>query len=280
MTSVQTYKRPSSVEEAWSLLNEKGKSAKLVGGGIDVALSISPEITTLIDVTLLPHRSIQMRDGDLVLGAGVTLTEMLESPAVASYLDGIVVSMLRQVASPLLRNVATVAGALASTHPWSDVITLFLALDAQVNRYDGQMKTAPLEELLKQRGTMDRAIITEVILPAVAKPTYASFEAFVRTEFDVAMLNCSCRLTIDGGTCSDSRVVVGGTPDIGQRVKTVEDALNGKTLTAEAIEAMAELASESVPARDDMRASADYRRVLAAAGVRRCLHRIVQRAGE
>jgi putative selenate reductase FAD-binding subunit len=280
VTNVQTYQRPSSIEEAWSLLNEKGKSAKLVGGGIDVALFISPEITTLIDLTLLPHRSIQMRDGDLVLGAGVTLTEMLESPVVASYLDGIVVSMLRQVASPLLRNVATVAGALASTHPWSDVITLFLALDARVTRYDGQMKTVPLEELLKQRGTIDRAIMTEIVLPAAANPTYASFEAFVRTEFDVAMLNCACRLTVDGGTCSDSRVVVGGTPDIGQRVKTVEDALNGKTLTAEGIEAMAELAAESVPARDDVRASADYRRVLAAAGIRRCLHRIVQRAGE
>ena len=36
VTNVQTYQRPTSVEEAWRMLNEGGKSAKLVGGGVDV----------------------------------------------------------------------------------------------------------------------------------------------------------------------------------------------------------------------------------------------------
>ncbi len=280
MTSVQTYHRPSSIEEAWSLLSENGERAKLVGGGIDVALFAPQEVTTLIDLTLLDHRSIEMREGELVLGAGVTLTEMLESPVVSSYLDGIVERMLRQVASPLQRNMATLGGSLASTHPWSDVTTLFLALDARVTQYTGQEQTTTLEELMEHRGTIDRAIITKVILPATVNHTYASFEAFIRTEFDVAMLNCACRLTVEGEACRDSRVVFGGTPGIGHRINTVEDAMNGKGLTADAIEAAAELAAEAIPARDDVRASADYRRVLAGVGIRRCLHRIVQRVGE
>lgn len=280
MTSVQTYQRPSSIEEAWSLLSENGKSAKLVGGGVDIALFTPPEVTTLIDLTLLSHRSIEMRDGELILGAGVTLTEMLESPVVNSYLDGIVGRMLRQVASPLLRNVATIGGSLASTHPWSDVITLFLALDARVTQYAGKEQTTTLEDLMEQRGIIDRAIITTVTLPVAANRTYASFETFVRTEFDVGMLNCACRLTLGDEGCSDSRIVFGGTPDIGHRISTVEDALHGKALTADVIEAAAELAAGAIPARDDVRASADYRRVLAGAGVRRCLHRIVQRVGE
>jgi len=280
VTSVQTYQRPSSIEEAWSLLSENGKSAKLVGGGVDVALFTPPGVTTLIDLTLLPHRSIEMRAGDLVIGAGVTLTEMLESSIIADYLGGVLERMVRQVASPLLRNAATMGGALASTHPWSDVITLFLALDAQVTQYAGQMKTVSLESLMEERGTIDRAIITKVTLPALASRTYASFEAFVRTEFDVGMLNCACRLTIEADACSDVRIVFGGTPGIGQRIGAVEDALNGKALTDDVIEAAAELAAGAIPARDDVRASGDYRRVLARAGVRRCLHRIVQRAGE
>lgn len=280
MTSVQTYQRPSSIEEAWSLLAEKGKSAKLVGGGVDVALFVPPEITTLIDLSLLPYRSIQMRDGNLVLGAGVTLTEILESPIVGDYLNGTIVQMMRQVASPLLRNAATIAGSLASMHPWSDIITLFLALDAQVTQYAGQLTTTSLEELMAQRGTIDRAIITEVTLPAPAAGTAASFQEFVRAAIDVSMLNCACRVVLDNGNCSDVRIVFGGTPDIGQRVTAVEDALTGKQLKPAVIESVAKLAGESIPARDDMRASADYRRVLAAAGVRRCLHRIVQRAGE
>jgi CO/xanthine dehydrogenase FAD-binding subunit len=279
VTNVQTYHRPSSLKDAWSLLSEKGKSAKLVGGGIDVALFAPPEVTTLIDLTELSQRSIELREGALVLGAGVTLTEMLESDVVADYLNGIVVHMLRQVASPLLRNVATLGGTLASTHPWSDVITLFLALDARVTQYAGEERTSSLADLLERRGTMDRAIITEVVLPAVATGTYASYEGFVRTEFDIAMLNCACRLTLNG-SCSDVHIVFGGTPDIGHRAVAVEDALAGKTLSSEAIDAAAVIASESIPARDDVRASADYRRVLAGAGVRRCCQRIAQRVGE
>lgn len=280
MTSVQTYQRPSSIEEAWRMLSEGGKSAKLVGGGVDVALFAPPRISTLIDLALIANRTVEFRDDELVIGAGVTLTELLKSPLAEEYLDGILVRMLRKVASPLLRNAATVGGALASTHPWSDVITLFLALDARVTQYVGQLKTTSLDELLEQRGIMDRAIITEVILPVPAKRTFAGFEDFVRTGFDVGMLNCACRLTIKDNVCKDVRIVLGGTPDIGHRLEVVESALNDARLDPATIESAAELSAEVMPARDDVRASADYRRVLAAAGVRRCLMRIVQRLGE
>lgn len=280
MTNVQTYQRPTSVEEAWGLLKEGGKSAKLLGGGVDVALFAPPRISTLIDLGLIANRTIEFRDDELVIGAGVTLTQLLESPLAKEYLDEILVKMLRQVASPLLRNAATVGGALASTHPWSDVITLFLALDARVTQYAGQLKTTSLDELLEQRGIMDRAIITEVILPVQAKRTFASFEDFVRTGFDVGMLNCACRLTIDENVCGDVRIVLGGTPDIGHRLEAVENALTGVSLDHAVIESAAALAGEAIPARDDLRASAEYRRILAAAGVRRCLMRIAQRLGE
>lgn len=280
MTSVQTYQRPSSVEEAWSLLDEGGKNAMLIGGGVDVGLFSPPEIHTLIDLTRLPYQSIDLNDNGLVIGAGVTLTEMLESRWVADTLDGVVVTMLRQVASPLLRNAATVGGAVASTHPWSDVITLLLALDASVTRYAGQFETVSLAELLEQRGTIDRAIITEVILPVTGDRTFAGFEKFVRTGFDVGMLNCACRITAEDDGCQEVRIVFGGAPDIARRMEAVERALTGVKLDHAGIEAAAVLAAEVLPARDDVRASAEYRRILAATGVRRCLTRIAQRLGE
>lgn len=280
MTSVQTYQRPSTIEDAWRLLAEKGKSAKLVGGGVDVALFIPPEITTLIDLSLLPHRSIQMRDGNLVLGAGATLTEILESPIVSDYLDGIIVQVMRQVASPLLRNVATIGGSIASAHPWSDIIPLLLALDAQVTAYAGQSTTTSLEDLMTRRGTIDRAIITQIILPEPAAGTAVSFEQFVRAAIDVSMLNCACRAVVADGTCRDVRIVFGGMPGMAQRIAAVEEALTGKRLDPAVIASVAEVSGKAIPARDDVRASADYRRVLASAGIRRCLHRIMKRAGE
>lgn len=280
MTNVQAYQRPTSMEEAWRLLKEGGESAKLLGGGVDVALFAPPRVSTLIDVSMFVNRTIELRDDELVIGAGVTLTELLESPLTGDYSGGIVVEMLRQVASPLLRNAATVGGALAGTHPWSDVITLFLCLGARVTQYAGELRSVSLEELLEQRGMIDRSIITEVVLPVPVGRTFASFEKFIRTGFDVGMLNCACRLTISDSGCEGVRIVFGGTPDIGHRLEVVEKALTGKELDRAAIESAAELAAEVIPARDDLRASAGYRRTLAAAGVRRCLMRIAQRVGE
>ncbi|MCK5586815.1 FAD binding domain-containing protein, partial [Candidatus Bipolaricaulota bacterium] len=230
MTNVQSYQRPTSVEEAWSLLKEGGKSAKLVGGGVDVGLFAPPRISTLIDLALISNRTIELRNDGLVIGAGVTLTELLESPFTREYLGGIVIDMLRQVASPLLRNAATVGGALAGTHPWSDVITLFLSLGACVTQYEGELRSVSLEELLGQRGIIDRSIITEVVLPIPAERTFVSFEKFIRTGFDVGMLNCACRLTISDNGCEDVRIVFGGTPDIGHRLEVVEKALSGMRL--------------------------------------------------
>jgi CO/xanthine dehydrogenase FAD-binding subunit len=137
-----------------------------------------------------------------------------------------------------------------------------------------------LEEIMKQRGTIDRAILTEVLLPVPADRTFASFEKFVRTGFDVGMLNCACHLTMNSGICEDARIVFGGTPDIGHRLEAVENLLTGARLAHAVIESAADLAAEVIPARDDVRASGEYRRILAAAGTRRCLTRIVQRSGE
>ncbi len=280
MTSVQTYHRPASVEDAWRLLSENGKAARLVGGGIDVALFTPPEITMLIDLTTLNQRAVELRNGELVMGAVATLTQVLESPAASEYMGGIVSQVMKQVASPLLRNAATLGGTLASTHPWSDVIPLFLVLDASVTEYAGSYETKTLEKLVAQRGSIGRAIITDVRLPAMTGATHASFESFVRTEFDVGMLNCACRLTLELGTCRDVRIAFGGTPDIGQRMPGIEQALEGQPLSAEVIEAVAVQAAEAIPARDDLRASASYRGVLAKAGIRRCLNRIANRGGE
>ncbi len=281
MSNIKTYQRPASLEDAWRLLSEEGKTAKLVGGAVDVGLFAPPEVATLIDLSHLLSTSVESRDGGgLVIGAGVTLTELLESPQAQAYGGGILVTMLRQVASPLLRNAATLGGALASTHPWSDVITLLLALDAQVRRYSGHPEEAALETLLESRGTMDRVIISEVSLPRLEERTYIDFEKFVRTGFDVGMLNCACRMSLSDDGCANVRVVLGGTPDIARRSPDVEAAIAGTSLTASDIEKAAAVASESIPARDDVRASGAYRRILAKAGVRRCLQRMAQKAGE
>ncbi|MFC2081771.1 FAD binding domain-containing protein [Candidatus Bipolaricaulota bacterium] len=279
MANVERYIRPASLEEAWRVLREGGATARPIGGGVDLALYVPREVTTLVDVSVLSARCVEEPGGGLKIGAGVTLTELAECPRVASYLDGILVEVLRKVASPLLRNLATVGGTLASAHPWSDVIPLFIVLGAEVELYEGEIRTVSLEDLVADRAAAAGALISTVRLPAVTSNARAAFEKFTRTGFDVGMLNCACYVSLDRGVCTSARIALGGTPDMAARVAGVEEMVVGTRLDNAAIDAAAEYAAEAVPARDDQRASGEYRRVLAAAGVRRCLKRIAARTG-
>jgi CO/xanthine dehydrogenase FAD-binding subunit len=279
LTNVRSYLRPKSLEEAWALLRQHGTAARPIGGGVDAALFLPPQVTTLIDLSRLPLRTISETDGRWRIGAAATLTELLEHDLASSYLDGIVGEVLHRVASPLLRNLATVGGTLASAHPWSDVIPLFLVLGAEVTVYDGTLRAVPFDEFLARRADVAGALIVEVRLPAAAAGGHAAFEKFTRTGFDVGMLNCGCLLTIADGACGTVRIAFGGTPQMAARVPALEQRLAGARLDEATIEDAATLAAAVVDVRDDQRASGDYRKILVSVGLRRCLRRVAERAG-
>ena len=278
LTHIQDYVKPASAEEAWTALAERGKAAKAIGGGIDVLLYATREMTTLVDLADLGLSYV--RDGDgLAIGATTTFTEIIESPLARKVLHGILIEVLEKVASPLQRNLATIGGTLGSAHPWSDVIPLLLVLDAEVAVYDGRARTPALAEYFSVRANGERPLITEVRLPVAPRSAACAFEEYSSTGFDVAVLNCASFVRLESGRCETVRIAVGGTPSLATRLTTVEEALTGAPLDDETIDRVAELAGQAIDARDDRRATAAHRRKLARVGVSRCLQRIGERLG-
>jgi len=272
-TGIREYLRPANLEEAWAAIAQRGTAASPIGGGIDVRLYATPETTTLVDLAGLNLAYVR-NAGGLAIGATTTFTEILESAPARGYLDGILVEVVERVASPLQRNVGTIGGTLGSAHPWSDVIPLLLVLDAAVLVYDGREHVVPLEGYFAARAAGVRPLIVEVRLPTPVPSATAAFEAFTRTGFDVSILNCACFVAAVGGRCRAARIAVGGTPALATRLPTVERALADAALDGPTIDRIAALAGEAIDARDDRRASAEYRRDLVRVGLSRCLRRI------
>ena len=112
------YARPQSPEEALSLLARDGAVA--MGGATDLAGQLDRGIRTaslLVDLQAAGLGEIRAEGDGLVVGATVTLAELAESPAVAPY--AAVATAAGEAASPLLRNVGTVAGNLCQhTRCW------------------------------------------------------------------------------------------------------------------------------------------------------------------
>jgi len=280
LVNVRDILRPGTLEEAHRFLRQGGENARLLSGGIELIRYAPSQVTMLIDLSALPLSYVKESEGCVAIGATTTLREVLENPLTAGYLGSVITGMLRQVASPLLRNLATMGGTLVSANPWSDVITLFLVLDARVTLFDGTERSIPLSELYPTGRRLQGAILTEVGLPAPSPGSAAAFRKFSRTGFDVAVLNCACFVQMGEDRCEQVRIVAGGTPRLAARLPQAEEALIGAELTEPIIDQVAQVASDSAEVREDRRASVEYRKQLVYVGVKRCLKEIADRLGK
>ncbi|MEA3355799.1 MAG: FAD binding domain-containing protein [Candidatus Bipolaricaulota bacterium] len=279
LARLKEYLQPASLDEALTLLQNGPEKTRLIGGGIDIVLH-NKDVERLIDLSRLSLAYVNQEETGISVGATTTMTQLLEASPVQGYLGGIIPEVLHLVASPLLRNLGTIGGTLASAHPWSDIITLFLALAADVTLFDGEHHTVPLVELYrgKYRKILSGAIITGVFVPNHPSNTAAAFRKFSRTGFDIALLNCACLIQLANDRCSKARVVAGGTPWLASRLTSVEEALIGEPFESRSIVKAAIMAESTAAVHGDTRASADYRRELIRIGIERCLIQVMQRS--
>lgn len=274
LRQARTVVRPTTLDEAWRAKCEHGNAARFLGGGVDLALLAPSDVTTLIDLSELDLSYIRTERAYLNIGATTTMTSAIESPPVGAHAGGFLRDVLRQVASPLQRNLATLGGTLARAHAWSDVIPALLVLDAELLLYDGSENTLPLETFLEERGKSAMPLIAEIRLPKAPESSRGAFAKFTRTAFDVGMLNVACLGAIDKEKWSGVRIAIGGTPGLATRLRAAEKQLEGEPADVDQIASAASSASDAIDARDDRRASAEYRRTLARELTARCLLKI------
>ena len=147
MMTIREYKRVESLEEAWEL-NQK-KANRVIGGMIWLKMSRG-NVGTAIDISGLGLDQIEETEDAFEIGAMVTLRQLEEHPGLAAYTDGAMRESVRHIVGVQLRNLATVGGSIYGRFGFSDVLTMFLAMDTEVELYKaGRM---PLVEFAKQIG--------------------------------------------------------------------------------------------------------------------------------
>ncbi len=273
LREVERIVRPATVEEAWQTRLLEPEGSRFLAGGVDLVLYAPPSVVTLIDLSRLELDGIRAEGDDVVIGAMATLSQTLESHLVAEIAGGFLVDVLRRVASPLQRNLATIGGAAVRAHPWSDVVPALLVLDAQFDAFNGRDVKLDVAGG-GVSGDSVFPLVRAIRIPAAWRGGRGAFEKFARTAFDVSLLNCACAVRVERGVCREVRVAVGGTPSLAHRLPEAETLLKGERLTSELASAAAAAAAAAIDARDDRRATAAYRRRVAEVGVRRCLERI------
>lgn len=260
--NIREYIKVQSLAEAYEL-NQK-KSSVVLGGCCWLRLLPNRLIGTAIDLSGLGLDQIEDTDSGIRLGCMTTLRQMETSPALADLTQGALQSALRHIVGVQFRNLATVGGSICGRFGFSDIWTLFLVLDADVELYHaGLMK---LREFADMGTTRD--ILTHVILPKQNRKI--GYESLRLSETDFPVISCAAAISANGVDCA-----IGARPQLAELVPGGQHMLQ-PGLTEQTIAEYARHVADSLHFGTNLRGSAAYRKDMAAVLCRRVLTKLAK----
>ena len=279
------YVAPSSLDEALSLVSERGDEAKVLAGGQSLIPLMKLRFATpelIVDLNRIPGLDYIEESGDhLRVGALARNNDLVESEVLRDGY-GAMAAAAPQISDPLVRNLGTLAGSLAHCDPAGDWGSVMLSLGGEVVARDaGGERTIPIDELLQGPFTTalePTEVITEVRVP---RPTAAAGSTYLKLERkvgDYATVAAAVALEIDDGAISRAGIALTAVGPKNLRAEAAESALGGAEPGDEAFEEAARLAAEASEPTSDVRGSAEYKRAAARTLVRRGLEAAHQMA--
>ena len=244
MITIQKYVRAQSLEEAYQL--NQSKRNRIVGGMMWMRLGRG-SVGTAIDLCDLGLDTVEETDEQFTLGAMVSLRQLELHEGLNAYTSGAVRNAVKDIVGVQFRNMATLGGSIWGRFGFSDVLTVFLAMDCYVELYKGGI--VPLEEFAARK--KDRDILVRLIVKK--KPGKFIYTAMrnQRTDFPVI----ACALSQVDGTC---RTVIGARPAKAMVIRD-EQGLLAVGITEDNAKAFAQYVADTAPTDSNIRASAAYR---------------------
>ena len=284
------FYHPTDLDQAFALLDEHGDDARLMSGGTALVLQMKQRFSQpghVIGLRRIPGlSSIEgTADGSIRIGGLCTQRQVENHPLVAERLP-LVATAYRHVATPRIRNMATVGGGLAHGDPNQDPPPALIALGASVllSSSSGGQRVLPAEEMFLDYFETDvrpGEIVTGLIVPPAPDGAGTAYLKFLpRTADDYATVSVAAVVTPDeAGNCQDIRIVLGSVGLTPIRATAAEDALRGQPLTEDNIRASAALVPDAVDPLDDHRGSAEYKREMTGVFTRRAIAQAMTNAG-
>ncbi|MDL2334472.1 MAG: xanthine dehydrogenase family protein subunit M [Chloroflexota bacterium] len=273
---------PANLAEALTLLATEGGWRPIAGGTdliVQMTGDLAPPPERVLDIWRLNElRGVAVEDGVLTMGALTTYTQIRNSDACQEHLPALVAAAAT-IGAAQIQNRGTIGGNAINASPAGDTLPVLLATDA---------------ELVLGSARGERMVAAKDFWPAYRKTACAPDELLLRIRFPlprgrqvrfrkvgtrraqaISKVVMALSWREDGGVWRDVRVSLGSVAATPIRARETEKVLEGaaaRQTTAD--HAAATLAAEIHPI-DDVRSTADYRRVVSA----RILHRLLREAG-
>jgi len=268
------YFAPRYISELKKVL-KKNTNSYLLSGGTDLSLLVTKDrkdINSIIYMNSIKELNYIKNNKEFIeVGATTPLIEF-EIYIKKYYPD--FNKILRRYGSTQIRNVATIAGNIATASPIGDNLPLLLALDSKVVLQGiKKNKILPINDFfISYRKTKLKPgqFIHSIRIPIPDNNIFKAYKISKRFDDDISSVCAAFNLKIEKQKIINVKIAYGGMSAIPKRATYCEKVLLNSSITKEVIEkAKNALEKDFVPV-SDMRASRNYRNVIAKNLLEKC----------
>ncbi len=257
------YFAPRYVQELKKIL-KKNINSHLLSGGTDLSLLVTKErkdINSIVYMNSIDELNyIKNNNKYIEVGASTPLIE-LESYIKKYYPD--FTKILKRYGSPQIRNVATVAGNIATASPIGDCLPLLLSLNAKVVLQDfKKTKFFFLDDFFisyRKTKLKKEQFIHSIRIPLLKDNTFKAYKVSKRFDDDISSVCAAFNLEIVRNKVRSVRIAYGGMAAIPKRAIYCEKILSNSLVTDEIIDKAKKALEKDFKPISDMRASRLYR---------------------
>jgi 2-furoyl-CoA dehydrogenase FAD binding subunit len=251
------YLRAQSLSDAHETLTRDGDAARIVAGGQTLLPMLSMRLarpSVLIDIMHLPElRRIADHGNAIRVGAAVRQAELLNWPELPRS-QPLLAAALPWVGHAQTRSRGTVCGSVAHADPSAEIPLILIALDGSIElssrRSKRSVKASDFFTGMMSTARAGEELIEAVLFPKAQAGCGYAFSEFGRRHGDFAIVACAATASVDG-----ARLAIGGVADR-------PTARDFGTLDGSALDDALDAFAFDLDARDDLHATARYRREL------------------
>lgn len=259
---------PNTLEEALDVLSKH--QVMILNGGTDLMVKrktwsgVVPsfEKSVMFINKISELKSISFKNKTLCIGSGCTFNELNKSPIIPNYLKVVI----KEIASPAIRNVASIGGNICNASPAGDILLPLYALDAKLKLMSKEReRIIPIKEFIIGPGKTtisSEEILTEILIDNYDNKDFYYHKLGTRKATALAKASFIGFYEVEKSTIRDLRIAFGSVGPVVISDRDLELTLVGGSIkdTKFKVCEIVGRYSELIRPIDDARSTAKYRK--------------------
>lgn len=261
---------PKTFEEALEIMT--ANKVIPIAGGTDLMVQYRREggISPRFEEPLLfldkidRLKRLEINSGQLIIGSGVLLRDLIEDNRIPNVLREIA----RQMAAVTTRNVATIGGNISNASPAADTLPFLYAANASIVLQNAEkVREMPIEDFITGPGQSSRKsdeLLVEIRIPVETFDVEYYRKVGTRKAMALSKISFAGMASFTDGKLSDIRIALGAVAPKIVRQRSIENRLNGlygKDIK-EILPKIREGYEKHIQPIDDARSSKEYRKTV------------------